>query len=248
MSWELHEGECLEKMALLQDQSIDLTVTSPPYDDLRKYNGYSFDFENIAKELYRVTKNGGVIVWIVSDATINGNETGTSFKQALYFKKINFNLWDTMIWTKPNPVPTQHLRYQAAFEYMFVFSKGRPKTINILREPTKSAGVVRKKHRSVGAEHASNDDGFYTTNVDKIRNNYWSIAVGSGKFKHPAAFPEQLVIDHILSWSKVDDLILDPFAGSGTTLKCAEENGRNSIGIEISKDYCEIIKNRLGGQ
>ena len=94
-------GDCLEIMPTLADKSVDLTVTSPPYDNLRTYNGNSqFDFEGIAKELFRVTKDGGVVVWVVGDANINGSETGTSFRQALYFKEIGFNLHDTMIYQK----------------------------------------------------------------------------------------------------------------------------------------------------
>jgi DNA modification methylase len=123
-------GDCLEVMKKIPDGSVDLVLTSPPYDNLRTYNGYNFDFEGIAKELHRVTKDGGVIVWVVGDATIKGSETGTSFKQALYFKEIGFNLHDTMIYHKNNYPPLTHNRYEQCFEYMFVFSKRYLKSFN----------------------------------------------------------------------------------------------------------------------
>jgi site-specific DNA-methyltransferase (adenine-specific) len=234
-------------MRTFSDESIDLTVTSPPYDNLRTYNGFIFDFENVAKELFRITKRGGVVVWNVADATINGNETGSSFKQALFFKEIGFNLHDTMIWVKPNPVPTQHTRYQNAFEYMFILSKGSPKSINLLREPSKNAGQIKKKHRSTGGRHDDNNEGFYITGDTKIKNNYWSIPpVGdSGSRKHPAAYPETLAKDHILTWSTPGDLVFDPFTGSGTTGKMALIENRNFIGCEISEDYLKISKSRI---
>lgn len=239
-------GDCVEIMKMFGDESIDLTVTSPPYDNLRTYNGFIFDFEKVARELYRITKTGGVVVWNVADATIDGNETGSSFKQALFFKEIGFKLHDTMIWVKPNPVPTQHTRYQNAFEYMFVFSKGSPKSTNLLREPSKNAGQIKKKHRSTGGRHDDNAEGFYITKDTKIKNNYWSIPVGdSGSRKHPAAYPETLARDHILSWSNVGDLIFDPFTGSGTTGKMALIENRNFIGCEISTDYLKIAESRI---
>jgi len=237
------QGDCLEVMKTLEDNSIDLTVTSPPYDNLRDYKGYSFDFEGIAKELFRITKDGGVVVWIVGDATVKCSETGTSFKQALYFKEIGFNLHDTMIWQKPNPIPRSHPRYEQGFEYMFVFSKGKPKSVNLIREPSKNAGklIVRKIQKT--------QDGTLTKTQNicrdtKVKTNVWLMSPETQGL-HPAMFPEKLAEDHILSWSNEGDTILDPMAGSGTTLKMAKKNNRNYIGIEISQEYIEIIKKRL---
>ena len=240
------QGDCLEKLKELEDNSIDLTVTSPPYDNLRTYNGYTFDFEGIAKELYRVTKQGGVVVWVVGDATIKGSETGTSFKQALYFKEIGFNLHDTMIWNKLNPVPLTHNRYEQGFEYMFVFSKGKPKTINHIRELSTciQTRTRRKSNKEVGSAFRSREE-YTTTNPTKIKTNVWGYTNANVKVNHPAIFPEQLAEDHILSWSNEGDTILDPMAGSGTTLKMAKKNSRNYIGIEISPEYIEIINKRF---
>ena len=248
---KIYNENCLETMAKMPDCFVDLTVTSPPYDGLRTYNGYSFPFEDIAKELYRITKQGGVVVWVVGDATIKGSETGTSFKQALYFKEIGFNLHDTMIYQSPKP-PLTHNRYEQAFEYMFVFSKGKPNTFNVIKEPSKNAGkkcegTIRQTGRELQGKHKPG-----IVNDMKYRSNIWFYATGMNKtttdkfaYEHPAMFPEQLANDHIISWSNEGDLIYDPFMGSGTTAKMAILNKRNYIGSEISKEYCEIAEKRI---
>jgi DNA modification methylase len=228
----------------IPDTSVQLTVTSPPYDNLRTYNDFTWDFEALARELYRVTKPGGVVVWVVADATVNGSETGTSFRQALYFKECGFNLHDTMIWCKPNPVPTQSTRYQAATEYMFVFSKGKPAATNILKEPSVRAGEVRKKHRARLSNHSDSFEETYIYAAEKIRSNFWLMGV-SGAVGHPAAFPEALAADHILSWSNPGDTVLDPFSGSGTTGKMAVLNDREFIGIDISPEYVALAQERI---
>ena len=241
------QGDCLEVMKDIPDKSIDMVLTSPPYDNLRTYNGYTFDFEGIAKEIYRLLKDGGVCVWIVGDATIKGSETGTSFKQALYFKEIGFNLHDTMIYRKVNPIPLTHNRYEQGFEYMFVFSKGKPNTFNPIMVECKTKGLDTKRRtfyqKSDGILAKGNKN--EPVKPTKQKDNVWEIPTYSGKYGHPAIFPEKLAEDHILSWSNEGDTILDPMAGSGTTLKMAKKNNRNYIGIEISKEYIDIINKRL---
>ena len=249
---KIYNMDCLEGLKMLDDNCIDLTVTSPPYDDLRKYN-INFDFENIVRELYRVTKDGGVIVWVVADKTKNGSETGTSFKQALFFKENGFNLHDTMIYMSDKP-PLTHNRYEQKFEYMFVFSKGKPKTFNPIMEECKYAGSDKKARtfRHAGDElqetHIKNK-----VNKEKIKGNVWYFSTGYNKstkdtiaFKHPAIFPEQLANDHIISWSNEGDTVLDIFMGSGTTAKMCLLNNRNYIGFELSEEYCKIAEERLG--
>lgn len=241
----------IEGMRLLDDNCIDLTVTSPPYDNLRTYNGFSWDFEGVAKELYRVTKEGGVVVWIVGDATIKGSETGTSFKQALYFKEIGFNLHDTMIWKKSNPFNFgSNNCYIQSFEYMFVFSKGKPKSLNFIHDRVnKSKGdKIISQYRDGDFMKYDVENSNYTTKEFGKRHNIWDIPTSSGKGKHPAVFPEALAQDHILSWSNEGDLVLDPFMGSGTTAKMAKLNNRNYIGFEISKDYCDLAEKRIHDQ
>jgi len=241
--------DCLETMKQMPEGYVDLTVTSPPYDNLRDYNGYSFDFEPIAKELFRITKNGGVVVWIVNDATIKGNETGTSFRQALYFKEIGFNLHDTMIWKKISPFQHKN-RYISSFEYMFIFSKGNPKTINLISD-RKNKYAGEKVHGTLRQKDGSlkKPTGLKVGRTIKeygVRLNIWEVPVEkSNKTTHPAPFSEQIAKDHILSWSNPDDLVYDPFMGSGTTAKMCILTNRKYIGSEISKKYCKIINERI---
>ena len=240
-----YQGDCLEVMKGIEDKSIDLTVTSPPYDNLRDYKGYTFNFEGIAKELYRITKDGGVVVWVVGDETNKFCESLSSFKQALYFNEIGFNLLDTMIYYKQNYAPAYPTlrRYANQFEYMFVFSKGKPNTFNpIQKEKVRNKeekvayrqkdGSLKRKLKEIGRE-------------TKDASNVWEFAVGGNKLNHSAVFPEKLAEDHILSWSNEGYTVFDPMAGSGTTLKMAKLNNRNFIGCEISSEYCDIIKERI---
>lgn len=243
----IYNENCLNTMSRLKDESIDLTVTSPPYDNLRSYNGYSFDFEAVAKELYRITKDGGVVVWIVGDATVDGSETGTSFKQALFFKEIGFNIHDTMIYQKHNFSNPSSNRYHQIFEYMFVFSKGRPKTFNALKDrPNVEAGKVG----SWGKNTSRQVDGTMVERKRKVntefgmRYNIWRIKTEM-KPLHPAPFPEELVEGHVLSWSNPSDVVYDPFMGSGTTAKVAINTGRKYLGSEISVEYYQICLKRI---
>ena len=239
-------------------ECIDLVVTSPPYDDLRDYEGVaSWDmevFQTIARELYRVMKPGGVVVWVVGDKTLKGSKTLTSFKQALFFQEIGFDMYDVIIYEKAGSGPPHPNRYFNAFEYMFVLSKGRPKTINLIKDkPNKWAGTS-----TYGEVTRREKDGSLTNKGRKvisefgIRTNIWRYANGKGfatsdeiAYKHPAIFPEKLVEDHIISWSNPGDLILDPFGGSGTTAKVAQSLGRDWVLIEAVPEYCEIAKSRL---
>ena len=235
----------------VQDNTIQITVTSPPYDNLRTYNGFKWDFEALARELYRVTKPGGVVVWVVADATVNGSETGTSFRQALGFKDVGFNLHDTMIWNKQafSAVGALKTRYAPVFEFMFVLSKGAPGVFNPLKDrPNKSFGRV-----NVGTIRLADGSTKRMSNEGKPiaeygqRFNVWEMpAEMSRKLKHPAPFPESLARDHIISWSNPGDIVLDPFLGSGTTGRQALLNGRFFIGCDISPEYVEMARARIG--
>lgn len=244
----------VEGMSLLPDGFVDLTVTSPPYDNLRTYNGYSFDFEGVAKQLFRVTKVGGVLVWVVGDATINGSETGTSFKQALFLKECGFKLHDTMLYKRWSG-PLTHRRYEQEFEYMFVFVKGKLSVFNPIMIDCKQGGEDWTRKNGGGAEfHNEKTRRFRkreSTRVIKdkrIKGNIWEMSNSSQKkehFNHPAPFPEQLAHDHIISWSNEGDLVLDPFMGSGTTAKVAKMLNRNYLGFEISPEYIQVAEERL---
>lgn len=246
-------GDCLQVMKKFPDNVIDLCVTSPPYDNLRVYKGYVFPFDEIAKELYRVTKEGGIVVWVVSDATINGSETGTSFKQALKFMEVGFKLHDTMIFKKTNPIPQIYRkRYNNEFEYMFVFSKGTVKTHNPIKVPCLHAGLQLKgttyKNFSVGEQTRTKLAN--PVKEEKIKGNIWEYVVGKKQIdqeakKHPAPFPFELAKDHIISWTNEGDVVLDPMSGSGTTALAAMSLGRNYIGIDISEEYCALAEERI---
>jgi len=251
---KIYCGECLDIMKDIDDNIIDLTVTSPPYDNLRSYNGYIFNFENIASELYRITKKGGIVVWIVGDKVLNRNESGTSFKQALFFKSIGFSM-QTMIYQKSNLRYPSNGVYNRNFEYMFIFINGnKPKTFNQIKDKLNkqygrisSSGSTRRKY---------NGELVRCKNIYEIpkyskRGNIWEYTTGLGHttkdmyaYKHPAMFPEKLVYDHIISWSNKGDLIFDPMCGAGTTCKIAKQLNRNFIGIDISQEYCEIANRR----
>lgn len=247
------EGNCVEVMKNFNTNSINLTLTSPPYDNLRTYHGFIFPFEEIALELYRITKNGGVVVWIVNDATINGSETGTSFRQALKFIEIGFNLHDTMIFQKNNPIPQIYRkRYNGVFEYMFVLSKGKVKTHNPIMIDCLHAGLqlngTTYKNYSKGEQKRKKLA--KPVKNQKIMGNIWHYTVGKKledqeAKNHPAPFPCALARDHINSWTNEGDIVLDPMNGSGTTCISALKLNRQFIGIDISKKYCDLARNRI---
>lgn len=250
--------DCAKGMAKIPDESVDLTVTSPPYDNLRDYGGYELDIDEIISQLYRVTKVGGVVVWVVGDATIDGSETGTSFRQALKFMDEGFKLHDTMIYEKNTssfPARKTSKRYTQIFEYMFVFSKGKIKTGNLICDkPNKYAGTT-----NWGKNTQRGKDGILVESKDikpvpkySPRNNIWRYVVGGGlgnkdrrAYKHPATFPYDLAKDHIETWSNAGDIVLDPFSGSGTTLIASKETGRKYVGFEVDDSYCMLIEERL---
>lgn len=261
---KVYNEDCLTTMSQMQDDFVDLVVTSPPYDDLRTYNnkvrgakvefnGYSFNFEEIAKELFRITKVGGVVVWVVGDATASGNETGTSFRQALFFKKCGFNLFDTMVYLKPpRGAVGNNNTYWQSFEYMFVLSKGYPKTINLIKdrenkEARKGDNGTKRLQNGELLQLKRGGYGEYGR-----RTNVWEYNIGKGHsasdefaHEHPAIFPEKLARDHIISWSNPGDLVYDPMIGSGTVAKMCILEGRKFIGSEINKSYCKIAAKRI---
>ena len=246
---KIYNENCLETMAKMPDNFIDLTVTSPPYDNLREYKGYSFDFENVAKELFRITKQGGVVVWNVNDKKDKGTKTLTSFKQALFFKEIGFFVHDIMIWEKctfSSPISNM---YHNVFEYMFILTKGKPKTFNPIKDRLNKQ-LGRKKHGTVrqidGSLKPISSIGKQIGKYGQ-RFNVWNIntEVSNTKRCHPAQFPEKLAEDHIRSWTKSGDVVLDPFMGSGTTGVVCKKLERDFIGIELVQEYYNLAKERI---
>ena len=262
----LYNENCLDTMSRMQNNYLDLTITSPPYDDVRTYKGFTLPLKEIAKELYRVTKEGGVVVWVVNDKTKNYCESLTSFKTAILFvEEAGFNLHDTMIYKRQCAFPDV-VRYYQEFEYMFVFSKGKPKSINLLRQ-LKTESTIKRNNSGT---HKTRNERQKTGEIKKgdvnsvervnrakkddtrVKSNIWDIPTGSQKstkdkiaFNHPAIFPEQLANDHIISWSNEGDIVYDCFTGSGTTAKMSIINKRKWIGSEMSSEYCDILHERL---
>ena len=248
----IYNDNCLDYLNTLPDNSIKFTLTSPPYDDIRDYKGYSFPFEDIAKELWRTTKVGGVIAWNVADATVKGSETGTSMRQALYFMSLGFRLHDTMIYSKNNPMPAgiSSKRYHQAWEYIFILSKDAPETFNPIMVKAKFGHLeANMKHRGKDGEikYKKTKRNEFT----KVRNIF-EYSVGGGHstkdkvaFGHPALMPEQLAHDMIVTWTNEGDEVFDPFTGAGTTAKMCMLSNRKFHGTELSVDYCNISKERL---
>ena len=258
----IYNENCLDTLNRMRIAKVrpDLVVTSPPYDDLRVYGGRTYgadfmrnEFPFIAEGLYQVMAKGGVVVWIVGDQVVNYSETGTSFSQALYFMDVGFKLHDTMIYQKSGQINRDTTRYTQAFEYMFVLSKGRPKTIHQIEDKrNKNVGKAAIGSSIRAVNGARRDKSSHPIKSMSVRTNVWQYVAGGHShttdkiaFNHPATFPEKLVLDHITSWSNEGDLVYDPFLGSGTTAKVARNLNRRWIGSEINEDYCAIAQKRL---
>ena len=251
-------GNCVKVMDQLEDESVDAFITSPPYDQLRNYNGYSFPFEDIARKMYQKLAQGGVIVWVVGDAVLKGSESGSSFRQAIFFQELGLNIHDTMIYEKNGssfPARRTGNRYSQVFEYMFVFSKGKPKTANLICDkPNKWSGFTSfgtSTNRNAAGELVKAKNRKPTPNFSP-RHNVWKYNTGKKyttnddfAFKHPAMFPESLAEDHVMTWTNEGELIVDPFVGAGTTTKMAAINGRRWLGIDISEEYVDIANERM---
>lgn len=243
-------GDSSEVLSGMETDSVECCVTSPPYDKLRHYGGHTWNFEQTARELYRVMVSGGIICWNVGDSMVNGSETLTSFRQALFFKDVcGFNVHDTMIYEKSNFGHPEKVRYHQLFEYVFILSKGEPRCFNPLRDKPNAwagtgpfgvstmrmaSGEQKEKKRNVIADFG-------------MRGNVWRCKTAGQEnictaIEHPAVMPSGLARDLILSWSNHGDVVLDPFAGSGTTARAAIELGRKTIAIEINPDYIPMIE------
>ena len=256
---KIYNIDCLEGMKHIPDGSIDAVVTSPPYDNLRSYGGvgegWNFEtFKAIAKELTRILKDGGVIVWVVADATIDGSETGTSFRQALYFKdECGLNIHDTMLYRKQNPIPQNHNRYEQCFEYMFVFSKGKPATFNPIMVKAIHGGEGmnwggRKTDMDAAQCRRHRKDEIRTVKETKQHDNIFEYSIGGETTGHPAVFPLKLAEEMVWSWTNESDLVLDPFMGSGTTAVACIKEKRHFIGFELNKQYYDKACQRIDAE
>lgn len=247
---KVYNVDALTLLSAIKDNTIDMVLCSPPYDSLRTYNGYSFDFQPIARETYRVLKPGGVCVWVIDDAFLDGSKTLTSFKQALYFKEVvGFNLHQRITWIKEGLPHKRPNAYLEDTEDMYVFSKGTPKTFNPMFKRNKRAGEIKRKGHS-GIKGFSFADGHRVVPEESLLTNVWLMGVGlhkttSDDIDHPAMFPEELARRHIETWTNPGDGVLDYFGGSGTTAKMARQYGRDYITCDISLEYCDLMRKRL---
>ena len=259
-SGAVYLGDCAEILPRLGVQA-DLILTSPPYDNLRDYGGSGFDFDTVADACIAALSPGGVLVWIVSDETVDGSETGTSFRQALGLMERGLRLHDTMIYERmlPRYIKTER-RYPNAFEFMFVFANGRPNIFNPIKDrPNAHAGTSLR--RTAQFRHPDGQRSETNTHYGKPlevathgkRSNVWRFLTGSphsapdysDAHKHPAIFPLALAKDHIRTWTEEGGLVLDPMAGSGTALRAAKDLGRRYIGVEVHEPYLDLIRARL---
>ena len=247
---KIHCGDNCDLLGQLPRECIDLVVTSPPYDDLRTYGGHSWDFFGVAWQLKRVLKPGGVIVWVVADATKDGSETGSSFEQALHFKRLGLNLLDTMIWNKPAAGAVgSNDAYPQSHEFMFIATNGSPRVCNRIADRRNAWHGTTMPIGSRGADgKAKNQEARAAVAEFGLRTNVWDVRPSSEGLGHPAPFPFDLARDHIATWSNPGDLVLDPFSGSGTTAKAAKELGRRFLGMEINPEYCAIAERRIAQQ
>ncbi len=242
----IYLGDCREVLPYLE--AVDVTVTSPPYGQIRSYESRG-EWIDVILELFPVTRPGGVLVWNVADQTVEGSETGASFRQALAMLEAGFKLHDTMIYVKEGVQFPDANRYFGAFEYMFVASKGSPKTFNpIADRPNKWAGDT------IHGTDRQQDGGLTPTNGLKVsrlvkdfgwRYNWWIMANRNDGMGHPATMPYEMARDHLRTWANAGERVLDPFMGSGTTLEAAKKLHMSAIGIEIEEQYCEIAAKRL---
>ncbi len=265
----IYPENCIETLKRMDDELIDMTITSPPYDDLREYKGFVLPINEIARLLFEKTKPGGVVIWVVGDRTLNGNESLSSFRQAITFQESGFNVHDTMIYAKNNPIPSDcGKRYRQCFEYMFCFSKGQPKTFNPITQLIKQEKAFKSfritkvgrndlAHDHVAPKERKLDNIFFydECNCEKVLDYseseifYYNVGTSSSRdkvaFNHPAIFPEKLVEDQISTWTNKGDLVYDCFMGSGTTAKVAHLLERRWIGSEVSSEYVDIATQRI---
>lgn len=245
---EIYHGDCREILPSLP--KVDLVVTSPPYGSVRDYVRYEgVDTLAVLAELACMLIEGGVIVWNTADQVTEGSETGQSFREALHVMSQGLRLHDTMIYCREGVNFPDANRYHPAFEYMFVFSKGAPRCFNGIRDRKNKWGgttVHGTQRERDGRMTVPSQNGSLIPDIG-LRLNWWILKPASTEptLDHPARMPISMAQAHVQSWCNAGDLVLDPFMGSGTTLRAAKDLGRKAIGIEICEAYCEIAANRL---
>jgi site-specific DNA-methyltransferase (adenine-specific) len=245
--------DCLEGMRKLPDDSIDLVVTSPPYDNLRTYKGFSVDLHSTGKEAYRVLKDGGIAVMVIQDQTKAFAKTLTSFRLIIdWCDNIGFRLFETIIYRKYGTEGAWwKARFRVDHEYMPIFLKGKkPQYFNkkLLMVPSKHGGEILTGSGNRRTTGETTKTVTRPINPTKCRGTIWDYLMAGDKDplkrKHPAPFPDQIPIDFITCFCPPKGIVLDPFIGSGSTAVAAKKLGRHYIGFEITPEYCEIAEQR----
>jgi len=247
-------GDAIEIMKKFPSSSVDIVITSPPYDAVRDYKGFTFDLHATGREIHRVLKDGGVAVMVIQDQTKNFGKSLTSFKTIIdWCDSFGFKLFETVIYRKYGAEGAWwNKRFRVDHEYIPVFLKGeRPRYFNKehLKIPSKHGG----KTMTGGGTRLTNGIRIATRSIKinpmKCRGTVWDyLTAGDGsrlKHQHPATFPNQLPYDFISCFAPKNGVVLDPFVGSGTTTVAAKNLGYKYIGIDIAPEYCAIAEKRM---
>lgn len=252
---EVYCGDCVKLMKLLPDSTIDLVVTSPPYDKIRDYNGsIHFDLHKTGQEIFRVLKSGGIAVMVIQDQTKNFGKSLTSFKTIIdWCDNIGFKLFETIIYRKNGSEGVWWTkRFRVDHEYMPIFLKGKkPQYFNKepLKIPSKHGGKVMTGSGSRKTNGETQKTVTRAINFKKCRGTIWNYLMAGDKNplkrKHPAVFPDKIPYDFIQCFCPEEGIVLDPFAGSGSTLVMAKKLRRSFIGFDIVPEYCELARERL---
>ncbi len=258
---ELYLGDCKEELKKLPDNSINLIVTSPPYADQRKstYGGIHPDkyvewFLPISKELLRVLKPTGTFILNIKEKVKDGERSTYVMELILEMRKQGWLWTEEFIWHKKNSYPGKWPnRFRDAWERLLQFNKD--KKFDMYQEEVMlpmgewaksrlkklSATDKVRDNSKVGSGFGKNISN-WLTREKAYPSNVLHLATECNNKNHSAAFPEELPEWFIKLFTKENDMVLDPFMGSGTTIIVGNRMKRNTIGIEIKKEYYDFIK------
>ncbi len=261
----LYQGDCLELLTMMDDSSVDLIVTSPPYADQRKrtYGGIAPDkyvdwFSPIAEQLLRVLKPSGSFVLNIKEKVVNGERHTYVLELILKMRELGWLWTEEYIWHKKNSFPGKWPnRFRDSWERCLHFTKNRKFAMyqeavmvpvgdwkNERLKKLSSRDMMRDESR-VGSGFGKNISNWQGREM-AYPTNVLHMATECGNKGHSAAFPEVLPEWFIRLFTTEGDVVLDPFAGSGTTLVAASRLSRKSVGFELLDEHCQVAKERLG--
>lgn len=251
---EIYCIDCVEGMKKIPDNSVDIVVTSPPYDGIRDYNGFNFDLHETGRGLIRILKEGGIVAMVIQDQTKNFGKTLTSFKTIIdWCDNIGFKLFECVIYRKHGSEGAWWTnRFRVDHEYMPIFLKGeKPQYFNKenLKVPSIHGGKVMTGSGSRRTDGKTNARVTRPINTMKCRGTIWNYLMAGDKDpikrQHPAPFPDQIPLDFIECFCPPGGVVLDPFMGSGSTAVAAKKLNRKYIGFDTSEEYIKIAHARL---